>query len=119
MCQRCIHEGGVLVFLGYWDIEDYLAAASFAISVASIYFSFEVIRASKGAPQAWYLFIAAFVSMAVFRGVQLYFDLQHPPNTINDWEVSLALLVGAFLLAGLVLLARTFRIHLNAVRPGS
>ena len=101
----------------YWGYDDYAAILVLVLSALSIYYSFEVTRVTKGAPRAWYFFICAFVVLFVYRAVQLYFDVQSPSDLIDDYEVTLSLLVGALLLAGLVALTRGFRRGLKTSPP--
>jgi hypothetical protein len=103
----------------YWGFSDDLAAVVVVLMALSVYYSLEITRVSKGAPRAWYLFIAAFSTCLVYRLVQLYFDVQSSSNLINNWEVSLSLAAGLLLLGGLVMLTRSFRRQLKAIQPTS
>jgi hypothetical protein len=100
----------------YWGLDDDLAAVSVLLSALSVYVSYDITRISKGAPRGWYLIIGAFLVFLVFRIAQLYFDSQSASDLIDDWEASLAVLTGIMLLAGLVMLDRSFKTHQKALQ---
>jgi RsiW-degrading membrane proteinase PrsW (M82 family) len=107
----------VILSLLYWGLGDDLASAVVVLMALSVYFSLAITRVSRGAPRAWYLFIAAFSTCLVYRAVQLYFDTQSSSSLINNWEVLLSLIAGALLLGGLVMLTQSFRRQLKAIQP--
>lgn len=101
-----------------WGLDDDLVTVILVASLLSIYFSYAITRVSQGAPRAWYVIIAAFTVSSVYRGVQLYFDIQSPESIINDGEALISLIASVTLLAGLVMLNRSFRRSLEASRGG-
>lgn len=102
----------------YWGFDDDLATIILVLSALCIYISYDITRVSKGAPRSWYLIIAAFMVLFVYRGFELYFDTQSPNDLINDWEALIFVLASTLLLAGLYTLDRTFRRHLEAADRG-
>jgi hypothetical protein len=104
--------------LFYWGLDDYLTAVILVLSALSIYYSVDITRVSRGAPRGWWFFIAAFVALLVYRATQMYLDIQTPSDIINDYEAGLSLVIGLLLLAGLVMLDRSFRRSLKTVQAG-
>lgn len=100
----------------YWDVEDDLASAILVLSALSVYLAFDITRITKGAPRGWYVVIAAFVTIFVFRATQLYLDVQTPSNTIDEIEATISLIIGVLLAAGLYMLNSSFRRRLNAAQ---
>lgn len=102
----------------YWGVDDSITFVVLVVSVLCIYYSVDIPRVTKGAPRGWQFFIAAFVVLFVYRGVQLYLDTQSTSNVIDDYEAGLSLAVGLLILAGLFLLDRSFRRQMKTVQAG-
>ena len=78
-------------------------------SALSIYFSVDIARISKGAPRAWYVFIAGFSTWFMYHSITLCLDTVNAPDIIDDWDAVISLVVGILLFVGLVMLDRGFR----------
>lgn len=93
----------------YWGADNDATVLILVLSALSIYFSVDIARVTKGAPKAWYVFIAAFGTWFAYKAVLLYFDTMYAPDIIDDWEAAISLVMGFLLLLGLVMLDRSFR----------
>jgi uncharacterized membrane protein len=100
----------------YWGLDDDLALAIIFLSVLSIYYALAITRTTKGAPRGWYIITIGFVTLFIFRVVQLYYDAQSPSDIIDDTEATISLLVGVFFVIGLLMLNRSFRRRLERVK---
>jgi len=99
----------------YWGLDDDLVVSILLMNLVALYVAFDITRVSKGAPRGWYVIIGAFALYLLYRGVQLYFDVQSPVNSIDTWEAFISSLASVLLLVGLVMLNRNFRSHLSSV----
>jgi glycopeptide antibiotics resistance protein len=100
----------------YWGVDDDLTVIIIALSALSMYFAFDITRITRGAPRAWFVIIAGFVVLFVFRVMQLYFDVQSPQDIISIEEATISLLAGVLFAAGLFMLARSFRSQQRAAQ---
>ena len=84
------------------------------LSALSMYLAYDLTRITKGAPTAWYVIIAAFGLLFVWRATELYFDVQSASAMIDMQEAIVALFVGFLFVIGLFMMARSFRRQLKA-----
>lgn len=98
----------------YWGIEDDLAVVILALTVINVYYALAITKIAKGAPRGWYVIIAGFVAVFIFRAAELYFDVQSPSNTIDAEEAAISILAALLFVVGLIMLNSSFRKRLKA-----
>ncbi|HKT21630.1 MAG TPA: hypothetical protein VJR06_03265 [Nitrososphaerales archaeon] len=95
-----------------------MAIAGIGLAFAGTYVAFDIIRVTTGAPRAWYIVIAAFLTMLVHEVIRLGFAIQVQDTFEDDLDAALLLVFGLLLLSGLALLDRAFRRHSKVLQPG-
>lgn len=96
-----------------------LALVGIALCVVGSYFSLDLVRVTKGAPSSWYAVVAAFVTLAVYEVVRLYYDTRTPSNFPDDLRALILILFGVLLVTGLATLNFRFRRLMQVQAEGS
>lgn len=101
----------------HWGYDSILAGLVLLAAAGCFVLSYDIARVSKGPPKAWYVFMAAFAALFVYRGIELYFDTLSAGDLINDWEAGADLVATLLLLGGLWMLDLSFRRNLKQLLP--
>ena len=92
----------------YFTLTDAFASVVVVLSALSILMAYRITRISRGAPEAWYVIIAAFVARFVYTVFILYVDILTPADTIDPGQTEAQMVTNVLFLVGLYMLDRAF-----------